>query len=86
MRTIYVDSDFKCHVADDGTMIAVETVFFDDKADAFIEGYCYDTSKGYVTIYPWKPYSELEAVQRAYERQLLAQYKELIGELNKEVV
>ena len=39
MRTIYIDSDFKCHVTDDGTMTAVATEFFDGKCDTFIEGY-----------------------------------------------
>ena len=28
MKTIYLDSDFKCHVSNDGTMLAVETDFF----------------------------------------------------------
>ena len=69
MRTIYIDSEFKCHVADDGTMTAVETDFFDGKCDAFVEGYCYDTGKGYPQIYPWKPLEELEAAQREYERE-----------------
>lgn len=85
MRTIYVDSDFKCHIANDGTMIAVETAFFDGKCDAFVEGYCHDTSKGYAQIYPWKPLAELEATQREYEKQLIAEYESLINELYSEV-
>ena len=76
MRTIYIDSEFKCHVANDGTMTAVETDFFDCKCDAFTEGYCYDTSKGYVQIYPWNPYIELDNAQRAYEQQLLKELQE----------
>ena len=39
MKIIYLDSDFKCHVIDNGTMISVETDFFDNKCDTFIEGY-----------------------------------------------
>ena len=39
MKTIYIDSDFKCHAADDGTMRAVETDFFDGKCDEMLEGY-----------------------------------------------
>lgn len=31
MRTIYFNSEFKCHVASDGTMIVMETSFFDYK-------------------------------------------------------
>lgn len=72
MRTIYLDSDFKCHITNDGTMTAVETSFFDGKCDTFVEGYCYDTSKGYVQIYPWKPFAELDNAQREYERENLA--------------
>lgn len=83
MKTIYLDSDFKCHVATDGTMIAVETDFFDGKVDSFIEGYRFvpegkkwTGEDGYVytgeMIYPWKNYDELDAAQREYERQQLA--------------
>lgn len=75
MRTIYIDSDYKCHVADDGTMTAVETDFFDGKCDTFVEGFCCDTSKEYTPIYPWKPMKELDAAQREYEKQLLAEYE-----------
>jgi hypothetical protein len=75
MRTVYIDSDYKCHVADDGTRKAVETSFFDGKCDTFVEGYCYDDRKGYLQIYPWKDYAELDAVQREYEKQLLAEYE-----------
>lgn len=38
---IYLDSEFICHLADDGTMRAIETDVFDGKADAFIQGYRY---------------------------------------------
>ena len=75
MKTIYIDSDYKCHTVNDGTMTAVETDFFDNKCDVFVDGYCYDTSKGYVQIYPWKNYSELDVAQREYERQLIINYE-----------
>lgn len=79
METIYVDSLCHCHRIDDGTMTAVETEFFIGKCDTWVEGYCYDTSKGYVQIYPWKPLNELEAAQAQYERdnaELQAAYQE----------
>lgn len=38
---IYLDSDFICHLTDDGTMRAIETDLFDGKADAYIQGYRY---------------------------------------------
>ena len=39
MMTVYIDSDCKCHVSDDGTMTAVQTSFFDGMCREFIEGY-----------------------------------------------
>lgn len=85
MRTIYIDLENKCHVTDDGTMTAVETDFFDGKCDTFIEGYCYEVRENGTAIYPWKPYSELDAAQREYERQMLAEYEAVINELYAEV-
>lgn len=39
--TIYLDSNYICHLANDGTMSEVETDVFDGKADAYIKGYRY---------------------------------------------
>lgn len=76
--TIYIDSDYKCHVNDDGTRRAVETDFFDGRCAEFVEGYKYDDSKGYVSIYPWEKYSGLAAIQSAVDR-TRAQADEEIG-------
>lgn len=93
MRTIYIDSDYKCHVVDDGAMTAVETDYFDNKCNYFIEGYRFvpfgetwtrsngETFHGEM-IAPWKPYNELDAIQRAYERQLLTEYEAELAELD----
>ena len=82
MRTIYIDYAFHCHVADDGHMSAVDTDFFDGKCDTFTEGYCLEPSDdGSCKIYPWKPMSELEAAQREYERQLLAECQSTIADM-----
>jgi hypothetical protein len=89
MRTIYLDSVFKCHVTDDGTMTAVETPFFDGKCDTFVEGYrfvpngeSWTREDGVVfhgeMIAPWKDYAELDSAQREYEKQLLAEYAEAL--------
>ena len=78
MKTIYLDSEFKCHITDDGAMIAVETDFFDGKCDAFVEGYrvvphgmTWTRSDGVTfageMVAPWKPYAELAAAQTQYE-------------------
>lgn len=39
--TIYLDSEYICHLVNDGTMTEVETDVFNGKADAFIEGHRY---------------------------------------------
>lgn len=41
MKTIYLDSDFRCHLNGDDTMRAVETSVFDGIPDAYINGYRY---------------------------------------------
>ena len=93
MRTVYIDSDFKCHVINDGTMTAVETEFFDGKCDAFVEGYRFipeghkwKREDGVVfrgaLIAPWKSYPELDTAQRIHEKQLLAKYETLISKEN----
>lgn len=90
--TIYIDTDFKCHVADDGTMTAVETDAFDGKCDAYIEGYRFVPSGETWTrddgvefagemISPWRPWAELDAAQREYEREQLAQYEAALSEI-----
>ena len=83
MKTIYIDTDFKCHLSNDGAMTAVETDFFDGKCDELIEGYRFVPSGESWTredgrefrgemITPWKDYSEMDAVQRSYEQKKLA--------------
>ena len=37
--TVYLDTEFRCHLTDDGTMREAETDFFDGKCAAYIEGY-----------------------------------------------
>lgn len=71
MRTIYTDSENKCHVTCGDGMIAVEVDHFDGKCDFFVEGHCCVVDENSVAIYPWKDYAELDEAQRAYERQLL---------------
>ena len=82
MKTIYIDSDFKCHTTNpDGAFREFDLVFFDGKCDAFIEGYLYvpsgeawTRSDGEVfrgeMITPWKDYGQLDAAQRQYEQDM----------------
>lgn len=92
MKTIYIDSDFKCHAEDGGGMTAVETDFFDGKCTAFLDGYRYVPAGESWTrpdgvvfsgemIAPWKPWEELAAAQAAYERQQIAEYAEALKTL-----
>ena len=92
MKTIYIDSDFKCHTKNpDGMYIFVETVAFDGKCDTYIEGYrfvpvgsSWTRSDGVVftgeMISPWKDWAELDAAQREYEREQLAAASAQIAE------
>lgn len=68
---IYVDSISHCHVTNpDDIFREVETPLFDGKCQTFVEGFCYDDSKGYAQIYAWKTYGELAAAQAQYERMM----------------
>lgn len=94
MKTIYLDSDFKCHISGDDTMTAVETAAFDGKCDAYIEGYRFvPGGKTWVRedgvefsgemVAPWKPWQVLEEAQREYERQLVAEYEAALQEIEE---
>lgn len=75
---IYIDSDYKCHVTNDGTMREFDVSDFDGKCPAFVEGYRYvpadetwkredgEVFKGEM-IAPWKPYTELYIAQLEYD-------------------
>lgn len=93
MKTIYLDSEFKCYITNDGTRTAVETDFFDGKCDAFIEGYRFvpegkswtredGTAFHGEMISPWIDFRKLDAAQREYEQELLEQYKTELAELD----
>lgn len=81
--TIYIDTDYKVHLADDGTMTAVETNAFDGYCDTYIEGCRYVPagrawtredgevfSNEMKTV--WQDWTALDAAQREYEREQYA--------------
>ena len=86
---IYIDSDCKCHVTNDGTRTAVEDAFFDGKCVAFIEGHRFIPEgetlliDGVVCqgqmISPFVDSVKLDAIQREYERQLIAMYEKSLN-------
>ena len=78
MKTIYLDSDFKCHAIDTGGLNPVETDAFDGKCDNFIEGYRFiPDSKSWTRqdgtvfygemIAPFMDYRILSAYQEQYK-------------------
>ena len=94
MRTIYIDSEFRCHTVNDGNMKAVETESFDGACAFLVEGYRFVPSGETWTredgveftgemVAPWKDFSELDAAQREYERHLLAEYEAALSEIEK---
>lgn len=77
---IYLDERFRCHVSPGDGLTEAESTFFDGKAVEFVEGYRYVPAGHTWTredgtvfagemISPWKPWTELDAAQRAYERE-----------------
>ena len=80
---IYIDDEFKCHTQAADGLTVVETDFFDGMCAAYIEGYRFvpagetwtaadGTAFRGEMITPWKPLTELDAAQRAYERERAA--------------
>lgn len=89
--TIYVDTDFKCYTAPGDGLTAVETDAFDGKAPGYIEGYrfvpegmSWVREDGAVfageMVSPWKPWAELDEIQREYEQ---VQYNNLLTQLSE---
>lgn len=89
--TIYIDSDYKCHATPGSGLTEVETSFFDEKCQAYIEGFRFVPDRQTWVrsdgvefqgemIAPWKPWAELDAAQQAYERK---QYNDLITRLSE---
>lgn len=90
--TIYIDNDYKCYVSDAEGRRAVETGFFDDKCDEWIESYRFvpegetwtredgEVFKGEM-VTPWKDLSEAYAAQTAYLERQNAQYEAALSEI-----
>lgn len=91
MKTIYIDSEFKCHVTSGEDLTPIETDVFDGRCDTYVEGYrfipagqTWTRADGVIftgeMISPWKPWAELDAAQREYERE---QYTALLSKLSE---
>ena len=89
---VYIDNEYKCYTEPGDGRKAVDAVGFDGKCKTFIEGYRFVPSGEVWTredgvkftgemIAPWKPYSELDAAQRVYEKQLITEYEAALTEI-----
>ena len=84
--TIYIDSDYRCHIADDGTRRAFDVPFFGGKCPEWIESYRFvpegetwtredgEVFKGEM-VTPWKDLSNAYAAQAGYLAQQTRQYE-----------
>lgn len=89
---VYLDADYRCYVTQGENRVAVDADYFNGKCPAYIEGYRFvpegetwvredgETFRGEM-IAPWKPWEELDAAQREYERQQLAAYEQALSEI-----
>ena len=86
--TIYIDSDYKCHVSQADGLTAVETDAFEDKCRQYIEGYrfvpageTWTREDGQVfhgeMVAPWRDYELLVELQSVYEEEQTKATKEI---------
>lgn len=91
---IYLDESFRCHVSPGDGLTEAETDFFDGKASEFVEGYRYIPAGQTWTredgtvftgemISPWKPWAELDSIQRAYEQEQAAALEAALTEIEE---
>ena len=90
--TIYIDSDYKCHVSTADGRRAVETNFFDGKCPEWIESFRFvpagetwtredgEVFKGEM-VTPWKDLSEAYVAQETYVTAQNAQYEAALAEI-----
>ena len=90
--TIYIDSDYKCHVSAAEGRRAIETDAFNGKCDEWIESYRFvpegetwvkengEMFRGEM-VSPWKDLGEAYAAQAAYVAAQNAQYEAALSEI-----
>lgn len=89
--TIYIDSDYKCYTSVADGRRAVETNFFDDKCDEWIESFRFVPDgetwvRGDGEVFtnmaaPWKDLGEAYVAQAAYVAAQNAQYEAALTEI-----
>lgn len=90
--TIYIDSDYKCHVSAAEGHRAVETNFFNGKCPEWIESFRFvpegetwtredgEEFRGEM-VTPWKDLSEAYMAQTAYLERRTVQYEAALSEI-----
>lgn len=94
--TIYIDTDYKCHISPADDLTTVETDAFDGKCKQFIEGYRFvpagctwvredGVEFTGVMIAPWRDYSILEELQSVYneQQQTINEYEAALSEIEQ---
>lgn len=94
--TIYVDSDYKCHISQADGLTAVETNAFDGKCRQFIEGYRFvpagctwvredGVEFNGAMIAPFRDYSILAELQSVYDeqQQTINEYEATLSEIEQ---
>ena len=90
--TVYIDTDYKCHVVPIVGARGIEESFFDNKCPSLIESYRYVPAEATWTredgvafagpmIAPWRDIRQYDSEQREYERQQIAQYEAALTEI-----
>ena len=90
--TVYIDTDYKCHVVPIVGARGIEESFFDNKCPSLIESYRYVPAEATWTredgvafagpmIAPWRDIRQYDSEQREYERQQIAQYEAALAEI-----
>ena len=89
---IYIDTNFKCHTVNDGTMRELDVSFYDNTCPEWIESYRF-VPKGETwvredgevfmgeMVSPWKDLSDAYAAQTAYLSEQTAQYEAALTEI-----
>lgn len=86
---VYIDNDYKCHVSPGEGLREIEAPEFDGYCAEYIKGMrlvpageTWTREDGHVFYgrmkTPWKDFAALDAAQRKYEKQLLAEYAEAL--------
>lgn len=90
--TVYIDTDYKCHVLAADGLVAVTDAFFGNKCPNLIESYRYVPAGATWTredgvvfaglmIAPWRDIRQYDDEQRAYERKQIARYESALSEI-----